>query len=408
MPMSIANLPDGVGGPGRTQYFNFQYDDSLSDARGRALAADLMNYCDDDLALLSAWFSGRQLDMSPPITVSLVSARKDAAGNPIEALGASWIGLLAWPLQVTIKIDEFPLTSGTPTMLARCLLVAEVSEMYMRAFYAHFAPNPWFRTLEGNNGEGLSRFLSVQFLLRKYPGVTEIPMLMLPSRRRRAFNVTQLWLNSPRDNWLEVNEDDNRPSPVVGCATLFLFYLHDQLGFRIEDIINAGAGHLSNVYENLTHDSALNSWKNFSGLVNSHYPHGGGPITFTPAYNPPLETLFPVSDLKAFSATLEVSWEPALTQPVVVAGVDHPPKLPLPIRIKSSNPGIIPPPSVTIHSSCRKSSGRRTVASKGRPLSTPSVASFYCDSRTTSETSSEPLRLVHVPAPLIVTIFPAL
>ena len=53
------------------------------------------------------------------------------------------------------------------------------------------------------------------------------------------------------------------PDPVVGCGTLFLFYLHDQLGYRIEDIINAGGGHLSNVYQNLTGDSAVNAFGEF-------------------------------------------------------------------------------------------------------------------------------------------------
>jgi hypothetical protein len=55
-------LPNG----GRTQSFNVQYDKALSTARGLNLATDLMQHCDADLALLSTWFSGRQLDMSLP------------------------------------------------------------------------------------------------------------------------------------------------------------------------------------------------------------------------------------------------------------------------------------------------------------------------------------------------------
>jgi hypothetical protein len=356
MPMSIKDLPTGVGGQGRTQYFNFQYDDALSSARGLDLAADLMNYCDNDLSLLSGWFSGRALDMSPPITVSLVSPTTDAAGNPTQTLGASWYGALAWPLQVTIVIGEYPLTSGTLTMLARYLLVSEVSEMYMRAINATGFRNPWFRSFsEGNKGEALSRFLGVQFLLREYPGVTAIPALMFPSGGGAGWNVTQIWLDSSRDNWLEVNDEDHSPGAVVGCGTLFLFYLNDQLGYRIEDIINAGGGHLSNVYENLTADSALNAWGKFSGLVDSHYPHAlpasmpaGATGGFTPSYSPPLETVFPVSDLTVFSATPQVSWVSPAMPPVIGLGVDHPPKLPLAIRITSSHPAIIPPPSVTI------------------------------------------------------------
>ena len=309
-----------------------------------------MKYCDDDLSQVAAWFSGRALDMSPPITVSLIAVPTDAAGNPTIKTGGSWYGALAWPLQVTIAIGEFPLTSGTPTMLARYLLVSEVSEMYMRAINATGFRNPWFRSFsEGNKGEGLSRFLGIQFLLRAYPGVAAIPALMLASGLTLGWNVTLLWLNGPRqDSDLEVNDEDHLPGPVVGCATLFLFYLYDQLGYRIEDIINAGGGHLSNVYENLTHDSALNAWGKFSGIVNSHYPNSGAPL-FGPSYNPPLDTLFPVSDLTAFSATPQVSWVQAAKPRVMVVGVSHPPKVPsLAISIASSDPTIIPPSSVPI------------------------------------------------------------
>ncbi|MGZ6692875.1 MAG: hypothetical protein ACXVHQ_36390 [Solirubrobacteraceae bacterium] len=347
----------GLPNNGRTQYFNFQYDSSLSQARGLDLVTDVMNYCDADLSQLAAWFSGRQLDMSPPINVSFTTVATDADGSPTDPVGGGWMGAVAWPLQVTISIGEFPMGSGTPTMLARYILVEEVSEMYMRAFNAH-GPNPWFRTLgEGNKGEGLSKFLGAQFLLSAYPRVTEIPWLRYPPHGAGMFTITDYWLNSARDNQLEVNDEDITPDPVTGCATLFLFFLHDQLGFRIEDIINAGGGHLSNVYENLTHDSATNAWGKFSALVNSHYPHSEIPPpqhpppdfepAFTPQYDPPLDSVFPVSDLTLFSATPKVSWVRTVMRPVVTVGVDHPAKVPFAISITSTDPTIIQPPSVT-------------------------------------------------------------
>jgi hypothetical protein len=69
------------------------------------------------------------------------------------------MGALAVPLQVTINIGELPMGLGTATMLARYLLIMEVSEMYMRAF-APYTFGPWFRFGEGNKAEGLSRFLA--------------------------------------------------------------------------------------------------------------------------------------------------------------------------------------------------------------------------------------------------------
>ena len=189
-----------------------------------------------------------------------------------------------------------------------------------------------------------------------------------------GWNVTNLWLDSARDNWLEVNDEDHVPDKVIGCGTLFLFYLYDQLGYRIEDIINAGGGHLSNVYENLTGDSALNAWGKFSGIVDSHYPHGpaastppGSPGGFTPSYSPRLDSVFPVPDLTVFSATGQVTWVKGPNPPVVVVGVDHPSKVPppLPITITSSHPAIIPAPSVTIGASAKTVITPLTVLAQG-------------------------------------------
>jgi hypothetical protein len=75
---TMAQVITGLPNNGRTQFFNFQYDQALSTARGLDLATDLMNYCDDDMSTLAAWFSGRQLDMSPPINVSVNTVATDA------------------------------------------------------------------------------------------------------------------------------------------------------------------------------------------------------------------------------------------------------------------------------------------------------------------------------------------
>jgi hypothetical protein len=336
MPYSTAGLPNN----GRTQYFNFQYDDKLTPSRGKDLATEVMQTADADLAILAGWFSGRQLDMSPPINVSI-----NNVGNPTDA-GGHWMGALLVPLQVMINIGELPMAMGTPIMLARYLLISEVSEMYMRAF-APYGFNPWFRLGEGNKGEGLSRFLAEQFLLRTYPGVAGLPSLMAT-----GWNCTNSWLNSVRKDFLEVNDEDIAPgSPDVGGATLFLMYLHDQLGYSIVDIINAGGGHLSNVYENLTSDSWANAWGKFSKLVNDHYPTTPGTSGFAPGgYFPPLDTVFPVSDLTLFAAPTVATWITTGSSGLVVVGVDHPAVLSIPLVITSSHPTIIPASMPTIGS----------------------------------------------------------
>jgi hypothetical protein len=357
MPQVTTGLPNS----GRTQFFNFQYDDALTTTRGRDLAIDLMTYCDADLSLLAGWFSGRQLDMSPPLHVSIDAIATNKAGNPLadQFIGARWIGAVALPLQIDLYIGEFPVTPGTPTMIGRYLLISEVSEMYMRAFNAH-GVNPWFRFSEGNKGEGLSRFLAAKFLQRAYPAAAGIPTLNFPAGSA-VWNVTNLWLNSARTNFLEVNDEDITPDPVVGCATLFLFYLHDQLGYSIEEIINAGAGHLSNVYENLTGTSWTDAWPKFSAIVNSHYPNATVSGTFVPSYNPPLDTVFPAPDLVRFTATGQASWAPAQIPPTMTVSVDHAPTVPLAIAITSSDPTIIPDFTLTIPSSTQIASAALTI-----------------------------------------------
>jgi hypothetical protein len=330
----MAYTTTGLSNHGRTNYFNFQYDASLSKARGQDLAADLMQYCDDDLALVASWFPGRRLDMSPPIQVSLA--------NPTTAQGASWFGFGALPLQITIGMGEVAMTMGTPTMLARYLLVSEVSEMYMRAFSPYLF-NPWFGTGEGSKGEGLSRFLGVQFLLKEYPGVAAIP-----GQVNAPFNVSNIWLNSARDNNIDTSADDSAADAITGCATLFLFFLHDQLGFRIEHIINAGAGSLSNVYQNLTQDSWQHAWGKFRPLVDAHCPTTVQADGTVPQYFPQLDTIFPVSDLSLLTAPGEVSWVIDSSSPGVGVLVDHPAQIRFNIGLTSDDATIIPSFAVTI------------------------------------------------------------
>jgi hypothetical protein len=208
MPYSITGLPSN----GRTNYFNFQYDDTLTAPRGKDLAIEMLKTCDADLATLAAWFSGRQLDMSPPIMVSINTVATDAMGNPTQFVGGHWMGALLVPLQVTINIGELPMATGRLIMLARYLLISEVSEMYMRAF-SPYGFNPWFRLGEGNKGEGLSRFLAEQFLLKAYPGVAGLPSLTVGT-----WNCTSSWLNSARSNFLEINDEDIDPAAPTSVA----------------------------------------------------------------------------------------------------------------------------------------------------------------------------------------------
>ncbi|MBO0732253.1 MAG: hypothetical protein J2P57_23535, partial [Acidimicrobiaceae bacterium] len=378
MAPTTADLPNG----GRSQYFNFQYEETLSAGRGVELAREMLAQCDDDLALLVNWFSGRQLDMSPPINVSLNKVPMDASGNPLPSafVGGHW-GPSAgpFPLQMTINIGELAMASGEPVELARYLLIAEVSEMFMRAFDMN-GTYPWFRFGEGNKGEALSRFLSAEFLRVAFPRLTQAPSLM-----STGFTCSSSWLNGPRANFLEVNDESIDPSdPDVGGGTLFLCYLHDQLGYSIQEIINAGAGHLSNVYENLTGSSWTMAWAAFSDLVNAHYPSmssDGSPLS----YSPPFETVFPVPDLNNFLAPLMATWGPHPVAAEAVVVLDRPTPVPLPllVDVSSSRPDVIAPAQLSVSSSASSARGvlNLPVQAGGFPPTDVTLAVSYAGRR---------------------------
>ena len=293
------------------------------------------------------------MDTVLPINVWIATVAMDSTGAP-TGVGASWSGFGLFPLQLTVSIGELPIGSGTLPMLGRYLLVAEVSEMYMRGM-AWLGSSQWFANLdEGNKGEALSRFLGTQILLKNFPGVTGLPTLLTSFPSLLSWNVTNLWLNSARDSSLPLGaaDENNNPNvagPEIGCCTLFLFYLHDQLGYRIEDIINAGAHTLSEVYANLTGHAAGNAWTKFSTLVNTYYPSSKDANgKFTPTYNPMLETVFPVVNLVAVGATPQVTWVSSPSPPVLNIQLDGPAPIPLMIDIQSDHPEIIPPLDVTV------------------------------------------------------------
>jgi hypothetical protein len=251
----------GLKHGGKTKHYLFQYDSALSSADGVDRTNALIDACEKDYSLMESWFV-RELSGYPfPMNVSV----KAKSG------GASWIGS-----EVVVSITLKP-GSGTSVNFLRYLLVSEVTEMFMAA-----QGKGWSDTFdEGSKGEGLSRFLGVQFQVAN--GLGAIP----PS----GFAVSRLWLNSDRGNFVDKAPDDRDPDAVTGCATLFIYFLHSQLGFSIEDIIAAAGDTLARVYQNLTGKS--DGFSAFSSIVDSHFPKS---LTS----NPPSDDLFPVPELAAF------------------------------------------------------------------------------------------------------------
>jgi hypothetical protein len=253
MTLSTAGLANG----GLTAHYQIQYDDSLSVADGRDRANALIAVCENDFALMSGWFNNIALTVGTPVTVNI---------SPGPAARA------AWGPPVTLIPGD-----GSSIALVRYLLVSEVTEMFMLA-----QNQGWFGAgNEGSAGEGLSRFLGGQFLIANGLGAAE-----------PGFALANSWMASPRADYVNnVDVGDHGVDAKTGCAVLFIYYLHIQLGFSVNQIVAAAAPELSGVYRNLT-GGTEDPFPRFKQLLDSRY---SGTSTI-PGDNPdnPFPILYPV------------------------------------------------------------------------------------------------------------------
>ncbi len=186
----------------------------------------------------------------------------------------------------------------------------------------------WFQgSDEGSKGEGLSRFLGVQFQIAN--GLVPIAP--------PGFVLSSVWLNSPRADYVNNDPDDNHPDAVNGCTTLFIWYLNSQLGYSVEAIIAAAASRLAGVYKHLT--GRTDGWTSFINLVNSHYPQGR-------TYNPIGDNLFPVSELSAINSINHITCGYGATTDIFISS---PAMAEVVIHLTSDMPSlVVVPATVTI------------------------------------------------------------
>jgi hypothetical protein len=241
MTLTSANLANG----GVTAHYRFQYDDSLSTPGGLEPARTnaVIAACEGDFNLMSAWFGNLALNANFPIPVSVTQNTGGASAS--------------WPSDNPRAISVTANPGSSAASFIRYLLVAEMVELFMRD-----QGRGWFGpTTEGTEGEGLSRFLSRQFML--------VSGLGNPPDR---FADSNKWLNSVRMDFVNSPPtSDNRADEMTGCATLFIWYLFSQLGFSVGSIVAAGATPLSAVYRKLTGDTT-DPFLTFKALVDAILP----------------------------------------------------------------------------------------------------------------------------------------
>jgi hypothetical protein len=136
----------------------------------------------------------------------------------------------------------------------------------------------------------------------------------------------------PQPNSADPPVDDNHRDATVGCTTAFLYYLNNQRNFNIQEIIQAGAETLADIYSKLT--CTNDGWHSFIDLVNLHYPQ-------TVTYSIQRDQIFPVANL-SFLSSMELV---AGTIGTISLGLDSIAWADIQVDLQSENPAVVSIPS---------------------------------------------------------------
>lgn len=214
---------------------NFVVNVNSNAPNGPALAAAVFATADRDFITLQGFFGSPVFVWPLPFQVTI-----QAGSNGGSHKGCS---------STAIECDAF---DGTDSDLVRFCLVAEVSEVL-----EHNQNRGW--DCSASNGEALSRVFAAEL----YP-------LELTTRQAH-FETGPNWLGSSRPNWVDQTEGSDTNFVSIGCGTLFINWLRNQLGFSLGQVVQAGAQTLAGVYKNLTSDLA-DPFPVFKLLLDTAFP----------------------------------------------------------------------------------------------------------------------------------------
>jgi hypothetical protein len=221
-----------------TQHFAFEYSEQLNDSDARSLGKALLGTAERDFATLSSWFGGSS-PRDVPLDVKINPGNGGASNDRVHTINLR--------LGATANVN-----------LARCILVAEVMEIFMAATASGWNPTD-------SSGEGLSQLAG--FTL--YPD------------QKPILNGPQVWLDtsiSPsaakpsRPDFVSTTEGTDRNFVSFGCALLFLYYLRSQLGFSMRALLLSAADSLEGVFDKLTQDRG--AFQTFSNILEERFPPG--------------------------------------------------------------------------------------------------------------------------------------
>jgi hypothetical protein len=216
---------------GATAHFEVDYQRQLGGS-GETLAQGVLAMCEADFAQLKEWFGG--------LTPSGLPLRCVIVTGTFGAFHATCS-------DTELHVAAFDETNPE---LVEMLTMAEVIEVFSAN-----QKRGW--NCGASNGEGLSRVLATELHPTQLDG----------------FATAAAWLNSKRANFVDRNDPTDQDPVSTGCATLFLNYLHYQLGYRWQDVVTYGLPTLAETYHALA-GGTTDAWHDFSLLLAEHFPPG--------------------------------------------------------------------------------------------------------------------------------------
>ena len=231
-----------------TTNYIVQWDDSDPNSQSQAMASAIAAICESEHTALTGWFNiTTGFGSSDRVTVTVQAISKGGANNFGYSSGGGSV----------INVNFLPggFTASQADEIAKMMFVAELVEIFMDFNNQKSGHTTW--VAGHSDGEGLSQICSI---------------MRFPTGHYDAYNSwVNKWLSTARPNWVSSNESTDGNPVSFGCSLLFLYYLRDQLGFTIQQIIQNGGATLVDLYKNLTGDSS-DPFSYFLGVVNSVLP----------------------------------------------------------------------------------------------------------------------------------------
>ena len=228
---------DGVGPTkllGKTSHFTVAYESSLGPV-GLASAQCVLEKCEQDYKTLSSWFK-----VAPP-HFNVVVASVSEGGLELAYHDTC---------QSTDLICDAGNGVGDPADYTVALVAAEVTEVFEALQH-----KGW--NCAAANGEALSRVLAVEL----HPGALD------------HHSVAPAWLDHDRVDVVNRNYPTDTNPVANGCGVLFLNWLHYQLGYGWDQIVQAAAPTLAITYQLLT-GLREDPFPRFLSLLDAQLPRG--------------------------------------------------------------------------------------------------------------------------------------